>query len=361
MLPTYVALVPFDDQSHVEGDELLHVAAALQTQIVRDLGPVWGVSAVVSPFLSLEQVPAGYFPVTIVGDQLPDQARGFHLAPGGLPVALIKYQAGWSVVASHELIELLCDPYGDRAVTAPSLKAEQGEVDYLVEVCDPCESSTYEINDVPVSDFVTPHYYEMTDAKQSRYTFLGAIERSFGVLPGGYISWQTRLPRRSIWQATPGSKELEFRQVPESPSRFSREWIDARTPRSTPNVRSRTRRPFYAADKGLKRWAAEFRGEIEELLAWLAQEPPRPPSVEEIIVLLDDVVKNWNSYRANPEQLKRELARLGVSTDLGPKLAFKKDYQDVIKALRQQQKVSGLFGPDLFSPDAALWLCMLIG
>ena len=53
MLPMQVALVPYED-APVDHSRLLRVAAALQTQVERDLGPIWDVCAVVAPFLKLE-------------------------------------------------------------------------------------------------------------------------------------------------------------------------------------------------------------------------------------------------------------------------------------------------------------------
>ncbi|MBV8988899.1 MAG: hypothetical protein JO372_10105, partial [Solirubrobacterales bacterium] len=247
-------------------------------------------------------------------------------------------------------------------VTAPSLDEKQGLVDYLVEVCDPCEGSGYEINGVPVSDFVTPEYYETTATPGTRHNFLGTIERRFGLLANGYISWQTRLPNRAIWQATTDSDngEPQFRQVPETPSRLSREWIDAQTLRHPAIVGPRSQWRYSA--RSSTDWARAFHRDTDELLRWLKRERKHPPSIDEIISVLNDVVKDWDGFNDDNAKLKRKLRNeLGITTQRAPQLASKKDYEDVIKALRQQQKVSGVFGPDMFSPDAALWLCMLIG
>jgi hypothetical protein len=64
----------------------------------------------------------------------------------------------WSVTASHECQEMLADPFGNRLVSGPSLAPDQGNVEYLVEVCDPVEDLgfAYLINGVLVSDFYTP-------------------------------------------------------------------------------------------------------------------------------------------------------------------------------------------------------------
>ena len=58
MLTTHVAVVPYEP-GLVEERDLLHVTAALQVQLVRDLGPIWGISGTVAPFFRLEDVQIG--------------------------------------------------------------------------------------------------------------------------------------------------------------------------------------------------------------------------------------------------------------------------------------------------------------
>ncbi|MBV8990046.1 MAG: hypothetical protein JO372_15950, partial [Solirubrobacterales bacterium] len=92
MLPTHVALVPYE-QELVATEELLHVAAALQTQLTRDVNPVWGVAGIVSPFAALTDVPPGYLPLVIVPNgSLETRERAFHFAPGGQPLALVEHR-----------------------------------------------------------------------------------------------------------------------------------------------------------------------------------------------------------------------------------------------------------------------------
>ena len=54
---------------------------------------------------------------------IPAAEHGFHLGSTGQPLALIQYGDDWWVRASHELVELLCDPWGKRTVAGPSLDA----------------------------------------------------------------------------------------------------------------------------------------------------------------------------------------------------------------------------------------------
>src|SRR5690242_14689929 len=139
MLPVQVALVPQTTQADIA--DVTHVAAALQKQAARDLAPIWGVTATVDPFPDLRSVPVGYWPVIIVDDV--KDAGGYHLDKNGHPYALVEYSASWSLTASHETIEMLCDPWGRRIAAGRSPKRGQGQVEFLVEACDPCEAAEF--------------------------------------------------------------------------------------------------------------------------------------------------------------------------------------------------------------------------
>jgi hypothetical protein len=92
---------------------------------------------------------------------------------------------------SHEVLEMLVDPQGNLTRPGNSLKPQQGRVDYLVEVCDPCQSSqfAYTVNSVMVSDFYTPEYFDPLKSSAVRYSFSGQIRGPREVLDGGYLSW----------------------------------------------------------------------------------------------------------------------------------------------------------------------------
>lgn len=197
MLPVQVALVSQTDKT--PPDEVCHVAAALQKQATRDLAPLWGVSATVDVFPTARSVPAGYAPVFVVDDV--QGAAGYHTDRNGQPFALVEYSHSWSLTASHEVLELLCDPWGNRTAPGRSPDDEQGQVEFLVEACDPCEAAefAYTINGVFVSDFITPQFYDPKQTAGARYSFTGAITKPREVLPGGYISWWDPASNH-IWQ-----------------------------------------------------------------------------------------------------------------------------------------------------------------
>src|SRR4051812_19743148 len=123
MLTHHIALVP--EVAGGYGSELARVGAALQKQVTRDLAPLWGVSATVDAFPQLEDVPVGYWPIIVTPRELGIEA-GLHLDLTGQPYALVQMVPGWSLAASHECVEMLVDPFGNRTVAGASPRAEQG-------------------------------------------------------------------------------------------------------------------------------------------------------------------------------------------------------------------------------------------
>ena len=107
----------------------------------RDLGPIWNIDASVDSFATLEDVPLGYWQV-IIKDNIGYDAAGIHLnSDNGQPFALVQYSDDWSLTTSHEALEMLVDPSGNRTVATNSPKPDQGRVLILVEVSDPSEAA----------------------------------------------------------------------------------------------------------------------------------------------------------------------------------------------------------------------------
>jgi hypothetical protein len=90
-------------------------------------------------------------------------------------------------------MEMLVDPSGMMTKPGPSIILDQGRVEYIVAVCDPCESVSfaYSVNGVTVSDFYTPHYFDPVTASGVRYSFRGEITGPRQILPEGYLAWRT--------------------------------------------------------------------------------------------------------------------------------------------------------------------------
>src|ERR1700761_6279290 len=100
MTPSYVALTTLSHR--IKAEELAAVAAALQTQIVRDFAPEWDARAVIAA-VPFESIPAGYTPLIIQDTLEAEGANGFHRTRGDdTPYILVPYGPSWSLAASHE-------------------------------------------------------------------------------------------------------------------------------------------------------------------------------------------------------------------------------------------------------------------
>jgi hypothetical protein len=230
MLTINLALV--SEVAGHDASDVSRVAAALQRQATRDFGPIWDVPATVDAFPRLEDVPVGYWPMIVETDIKTPGAAGVHEDKDGQPFALIAMSDSWSLTASHEMLEMLADPFGKRVIPGKSPKSDQGRVEFLVEVCDPSEADkfAYTVNDILVSDFITPHFYDPKQASGVRYSFTGAITAPREILQDGYISWHDPVSNH-WWQQTWFGKDKAFSDlgVFDAAAGSIRAWVDAQT------------------------------------------------------------------------------------------------------------------------------------
>lgn len=393
---TQVAIVPLEsDKDHpLRPAELLRLAAAIQIHVQRDLGPRWGLYAAVSPFHSLEEVPPGYWPVSVTMDQgFP--VDGFHFAMQGLPFGVVKYSDQLSISLSHELSEMLVDPTGQRIASGPNLDPSAGgQVDYFVEVCDACQYSTYPINGLQMSDFVLPGYYDTEGPRSQGYSFTGAVTQPRQVLEQCYVSYRdpfpgsqvyqafalpaasnaqqaklvaagaTTIPQPNIAQPNIALPDLTIAQLPNAPTRAWRELIAAESaPRTGPTQAAAL--PLAGAVVS-DDFVSEFRGNVENLAAAMEDKTP-PPSTREVLTLMEALAANSRrlaSFHGKQTERDKRLQAIRLTqTRRDPLNETKQDmsdrYQAVVKYLKQQESLSGLFGPDLDS-DLSFWMFMLM-
>jgi hypothetical protein len=188
MLTRHIALVTETEKVHSK--ELTHVAAALEKQVTHDFEPMWGVAAKVSAYADSNQVPLDCWRITVKDHLSRPDAAGYHEDKLGQPYAVILPEDHWSVSASHEMLEMLADPWGRHLFAGPSPKCSGRKVMFLVEVCDPCSDArySYEVDGIRVSDFYTPHFFDL-ERSNVPYSRTRAIEEPRQVLRGGYLTW----------------------------------------------------------------------------------------------------------------------------------------------------------------------------
>jgi hypothetical protein len=189
-----------DKTGKIDPELVQQAAAALNVQVTRDLPQFWPIQATVTFLPSPKKIPAGVWPVFLV-KSLPPGEGGFHLDKNNQPFAEVIASPDseeWTIDASHETLEMLVDPAGNRLQSSTSIEIVDGKIQdgtsqfgYLVEACDPCEADNfgYSIQGIAVSDFLTPHFYDAAVTPGTRYSFTGAIKAPREILPGGYISW----------------------------------------------------------------------------------------------------------------------------------------------------------------------------
>lgn len=269
---TQVGLI--DKTSELDPEMVSGVAAALNVQVTRDLPQFWSVQATVIA-LTTKKVPSGVWPVFLV-KQLPPGEGGFHLDKHNQPYAEViasPSSEGWTVAASHEVIEMLVDPNGNRLqsstaieITAGKIRDGSGQYEYLVEACDPCEADdySYTIQGFAVSDFLTPHFYDLAVTPGTRYSFTGALTKPREILPGGYISW--------IDQETEEWQQLQYIDPSQPPKivnlgpangKSLREWVH--TKNRDAGLKTTRYLSQHSPNKQIYKYAKEHRAHLNKI------------------------------------------------------------------------------------------------
>jgi hypothetical protein len=279
-LTSHVALV--SESQSVSLDQLSAAAAALQKQATRDFGPIWSVSATVDAFDSLDAVPVDYWPIILRDDINEPGAAGYHTDENGQPFSLVQVDDTWPLTTSHEALEMLADPFGNRTIAgapptpAPADLPNFQRVTYLVEVCDPCEDGrfAYTVNGVTVSDFITPHFYDPEGSSGVRYSFSGNIPNPHQVLDGGYVSFGN--PEDNHWyqiMVRDGQPELRDLGIIQTNGSSLREWVDAqvREARKSEHYRLKPLRPKTLSPAELAPFAEAGAARAEKLHEYIGR------------------------------------------------------------------------------------------
>jgi hypothetical protein len=229
-----------DTTGKINAELVQACAAALSIQVTRDLPQFWGVQAAVRYLPHATKIPAGVWPVRLV-EKLPPGEGGFHQDKHNQPYSEVIAKANddtWTIDASHECLEMLVDPYGNKMqssvaieIVGNGVRDATGQFNYLVEACDPCEANNYgyTINGVLVSDFITPHFYDPIVTSGTRYSFTGAIKAPRQLLPGGYISYvdqSTDEWKQILWVDPNGPPAYNDLGPAAEQAKSMRAWID---------------------------------------------------------------------------------------------------------------------------------------
>ena len=214
--------------------DVVPVVAALQKQVTNDFGPVWGTAAQLTIVPKGNQPATGTWWLVLLDDSDQANALGYHdLTTEGLPIGKVfagsdlKAGTSWTVTASHELLEMLGDPNINLTVFVQSNNT--AGILYAYEVCDACEDDSlgYQIDNVLVSDFVYPSWFESFRTEGStQFDRMNKIQTPFQLLVNGYIGifnvtagsgWQQRTsekqPAAMLHRGAVGTRR-ERRNIP---------------------------------------------------------------------------------------------------------------------------------------------------
>lgn len=172
--------------SVVAAAEFSAAIAAVQWQVSNHFKPWWNEGAILR---ESDRVDSWHLAVVDDADQAG--ALGYHDrdandVPDGLVFAKTSQDYGvtWTSVLSHEVLELIADPWVSSCwqIGAKTFAA--------LEVCDPVEVVGYLIDGVEVSNFVLPKFF-IPGSTAKKYDYLGRLKAPLEIEDGGYISYWT--------------------------------------------------------------------------------------------------------------------------------------------------------------------------
>ena len=193
--PSTIQISVINESTVLADADVAPVVAVLQKQVTNDFLPAWGTDAELTMVAKGDQPASGSWWLVLLDDSDQANALGYHdLTTEGLPIGKVfaasdlKAGTSWTVTASHELLEMLGDPNINLTVFVQNTNTA-GTL-YAYEVCDACEDDSlgYQIDNVLLSDFVYPSWFESFRTEGStQFDRMGKINTPFQLLVNGYI------------------------------------------------------------------------------------------------------------------------------------------------------------------------------
>lgn len=229
--------------TNVTEQEAQDAIRAINRQVNEDYLPVWGHGRILrlhaptfdpaDPDTLAEDPVRGESVIYLVNEASLPGALGFHaLNSLEIPFGFVFTEFGpdWTVTLSHEVLELITDPTANILVPGPDPRDPDNPnkvVLHAYESCDAVERTAYEIDEIRVSNFVTPNFFFPGDAPGTRNDFLGVGVTSFGATPGSHLAffdleanqWVTFIGQQAAPVAALASRAKHFAcDYPEKPS-----------------------------------------------------------------------------------------------------------------------------------------------
>jgi hypothetical protein len=164
------------------------LTATLQKFADTHFTPVWGYPVKLFNVPHGAQPPVGAWQFLYIDTADEAGALGYHdLTKDGQPVSKIFVKTTIadgekvSVTACHELCEMIIDPLANLWAQAPN------GVLHAYEMCDAVEEDTFNVDGVPMSNFLHPAYFEpFNHPHATRFDHLGRLTAPFTMTKGGY-------------------------------------------------------------------------------------------------------------------------------------------------------------------------------
>jgi len=196
-----ISIVNFSDLSDRAVQEAIR---AVNRQIQEDFAPIWGsiwnlrlhgssfnrndINSLVDEFVQGEAV------LYIVDEGHLPGAAGYHALNGReIPYGFvfITDPNDWTVTLSHEALELIIDPTVNVFVPGPDPRPgrQNNTVFHSYEVCDAVERTSYFVDGIRVSNFITQQWFVSEDAPGTRNDFLGVGVPSFNATRNSHLAF----------------------------------------------------------------------------------------------------------------------------------------------------------------------------
>jgi hypothetical protein len=178
-----------------------------QQALDEDFAPTW--HEALGSRLILGTAPQGAWQIRVV-DDMPECwiCSGYHAFDGTAPFAVISMMDDWQLTFTHELWEILVNPYANRTAKV-KFKKKQTRL-YAMETSDPVESDKFSYTrvsptgqTVQISDFLTPAWFRRGSG--GPWDFTRSTSRPLQVLEDGYQLFR----RNGGWDAIYASKEAK--------------------------------------------------------------------------------------------------------------------------------------------------------
>jgi hypothetical protein len=213
------------NKSSLTDTELADALSVYQRALDEDFAPIWPQAR--GSKLILGEAPKGAWSVRIADETTCFYCSGYHDVEDGVPYAVVSALDNWQITLTHELWEMLINPYTERFAI---VKGKARNRKYALETADPVEGDKFAYQRqsasgaaVLISDFVTPAWFRR--GSRGPWDFTRKTKRPLQILEDGYQLWFHDGGWDAIWfgdgakaDGLAKAKRWNGRRAPSSPA-----------------------------------------------------------------------------------------------------------------------------------------------